>query len=471
MFGFSARSISNVLFWVTRKKWLILSFLLSISFFYVPSPDGLSPEGHRVLIIVGVALILIISESIPLPAVAILILIMEVILGVDTADGVASSFMNDAVFFIMGSLMLAVAVVNQGLDKRLALSVINLTGNKTWRIVLGFVTISAFLSSFIGEHTVAAMMLPVALALIRNAGLSTNKATKLSTLLLFSIAYGCAIGSIGTPSGGGRNVIMIGYLSEFGMGTISYLDWMKFAYPMLILQIPIVTLILWYTFTPEQDIMDSSVRKLKVKVAKTGKLTANQILAIMIFLLVFMGWVFISPIIGLGIVALTGVFLYLSFGLIEWQEINRNTNWGVILLFGAAISLGIQMKETGATLWVAEETLYYLDIIFKDVATVRWFVSVIVTGLLTNLLSNAATVAVLGPIILDMGGEPIIIGIMTSIASAFAYLTVVASPTCMIIHSTGLITSSDYFKAGSKLFIVSVLLLLIISTVYWPLLL
>ena len=437
----------------------------------MPSPEGLSSEGHRALIIVGVALILIISESIPLPAVAILILIMEVILGVDTADGVASSFMSDAVFFIMGSLMLAVALVNQGLDKRLALSVINVTGNKTWRIVLGFVTISAFLSSFIGEHTVAAMMLPVALALIRNAGLSTSKATSLSTLLLFSIAYGCAIGSIGTPSGGGRNVIMIGYLAEFGMGTISYLDWMKFAYPMLIIEIPIVTLILWYTFTPEQKIMDSSVRKLKVKVAKTGKLTANQILAIIIFLFVFLGWIFLSPIIGLGIVALSGVFLYLSFGLIEWQEINRNTNWGVILLFGSAISLGIQMKETGAALWVAEQTLYYLDIIFKDIAIVRWFVSVVMTGLLTNLLSNAATVAVLGPIILDMGGNPIIMGMMTSIASAFAYLTVVASPTCMIIHSTGLITSGDYFKAGWKLFIISVLLLLITSTFYWPILL
>ena len=471
MFGFSARSISNVLFWVTRKKWLLLSFLLSISFFYVPSPEGLSSEGHRTLIIVGVALILIISESIPLPAVAILILVMEVILGVDTADGVASSFMSDAVFFIMGSLMLAVALVNQGLDKRLALSVINVTGNKTWRIVLGFVTISALLSSFVGEHTVAAMMLPVALALIRNAGLSTSKGTTLSTLLLFSIAYGCAIGSIGTPSGGGRNVIMIGYLAEFGMGTISYLDWMKFAYPMLIIEIPIVTLILWYTFTPEQKIMDSSIRKLKVKVAKTGKLTANQILAMVIFLFVFLGWILLSPIIGLGIVALSGVFLYLSFGLIEWQEINRNTNWGVILLFGSAISLGIQMKETGAALWVAEQTLYYLDIIFKDIAIVRWFVSVVVTGLLTNLLSNAATVAVLGPIILDMGGNPIIMGMMTSIASAFAYLTVVASPTCMIIHSTGLITSGDYFKAGWKLFIISVLLLLIISTFYWPILL
>ena len=471
MFGFSARSVSDILFWVTRKKWLILSFLLSISFFYVPSPDGLSPEGHRTLIIVLVALILIISESIPLPGVAILILIMEVILGVDTADGVASSFMSDAVFFIMGSLMLAVSLVHQGLDKRLALLVINITGNKTWSIVLGFVGISAFLSSFIGEHTVGAMMLPVALALIRNAGLSTTQATKLSTLLLFSIAYGCAIGSIGTPSGGGRNVIMIGYLSEFGMAEISYLEWMKFAYPMLIIEIPIVALVLWFTFTPEQKMMDSSVRKLKVKVAKTGKLTANQIMAIIIFILVFLGWIFLSPIIGLGIVALSGVFLYLSFGLVEWQEINRNTNWGVILLFGSAISIGIQMKETGAALWVAEETLYYLEVIFQDIAVVRWFVSVIVTGILTNLLSNAATVAVLGPIILDMGGDPIIMGIMTSNASAFAYLTVVASPTCMIIHSTGLISSSDYFKAGWKLFIISVIVLLMVSTFYWPILL
>ena len=471
MFGFSARSGSNILIWVTRKKWLILSFLLSISFFYVPSPDGLSPEGHRTLIIVLVALILIISESIPLPGVAILILIMEVILGVDTADGVASSFMSEAVFFIMGSLMLAVSLVHQGLDKRLALLVINITGNKTWSIVLGFVGISAFLSSFIGEHTVGAMMLPVALALIRNAGLSTTQATKLSTLLLFSIAYGCAIGSIGTPSGGGRNVIMIGYLSEFGMAEISYLEWMKFAYPMLIIEIPIVALVLWFTFTPEQKMMDSSVRKLKVKVAKTGKLTANQIMAIIIFILVFLGWIFLSPIIGLGIVALSGVFLYLSFGLVEWQEINRNTNWGVILLFGSAISIGIQMKETGAALWVAEETLYYLEVIFQDIAVVRWFVSVIVTGILTNLLSNAATVAVLGPIILDMGGDPIIMGIMTSIASAFAYLTVVASPTCMIIHSTGLISSSDYFKAGWKLFIISVIVLLMVSTFYWPILL
>ena len=465
----SERSISNFLYWVTRKKWLILSFLLSLTLFYLPTPEGLSSEGHRIIIIVLVALILIMSESIPLPAVAILILIMEVVLGVDTADGVASSFMSDAVFFIMGSLMLAVSIVYQGLDKRLALIVLNFTGNKTWRIVLGFMFFSTILSSFIGEHTVAAMMLPVALSLIKNVGMNKIRSSNLSTILLFSIAYGAAIGSVGTPSGGGRNAIMIGYLSEFGLGKLSYLTWMKFAYPLLLIEVPIATFILWFTFKPSQKIMDSAVRKLKVQVAKSDDLNGQQKLAIGVFVFVFFSWIFLSPYIGLGIVALIGVFLYLSFGLIDWSEINRNTNWGVILLFGAAISLGIQMKETGAAFWLAEKALLYIGVVFQNENIGRWFITVVMTGILTNILSSAATLAVLGPIVLDMGGNPLVTGISASIASAFSYLTIVASPTCMIIHSTGLIRSRDYLKAGWKLFIMSVVLLMLISKYYWPL--
>ena len=468
MLGFSNQTISDLLYWVTRKRWLIAAFAISLFLFYIPSPASLSPEGHRTLIIVVIALILIIGEVIPLPAVAILILILEVVLGIDTPNGVATSFMSDAVFFIMGSLMMAVAIVSQGLDKRLALSIIKLTGNKTWRIVFGFVAISSILSSFIGEHTVAAMMLPVALTLIRNTSDDQKTVQRLSTLLLFSIAYGCAMGSIGTPSGGGRNVIMLGYFSEFGLGNISYLDWIKYAYPMLLLEIPIASGLLWMTFKPEQRILDSAVRKLKVKVTKAGKMTGNQMMAIGIFVFVFLGWVFLSPYLGLGIVALIGVFLYLSFGLIEWQDINRNTNWGVILLFGAAISLGIQMKETGAAEWVATQSINGMSMLINDLGFMQWFISVFLTGILTNFLSSAATVAILGPVVLDMGGNPIILGLSTSIASSFAYLTIVASPTCMIIHSSGLVKSSDYLQAGWKLFVISIFLLFLISNLYWP---
>ena len=128
---------------------------------------------------------------------------------------------------------------------------------------------------------------------------------------------------------------------------------------------------MWFSFTPKQRHLDSAIRNLKVNVAKSGKLDANQIISILLFIMVFLGWIILSPLIGLGIVALSGVFLYLVFGLLDWKEISHNTNWGVILLFGAAISLGIQMKETGAALWVAEKALINLEVVFQAATIVR----------------------------------------------------------------------------------------------------
>ncbi len=460
--------IANIIYWFTQRRWLFFTFLCGLILFLLPTPEGLTLSGYRTIIIVVTAVLLIIFEPVPLPAIALLMVILQVLFGISPPNDVAASFWSDAVFFIMGSLMLAVAIVHQGLDTRLALGIIRFTGHQTWKIIFGFIAVCAILSSFIGEHTVTAMMMPVGLTLIRHTNKDPKKVAGLTGLILFSIAYGSAMGSIGTPSGGGRNVIMIGYLSQFGIADISYLEWMKYSYPVLLLEIPLAAVILWWTFRPEKMILDSAVRKLTVQVAKSGKMTGRQIFAIAIFILVFLGWVFLSPRIGLGIVALIGVVLYLSFGLVEWRELNRNTNWAVILLFGAAISIGFQMKETGAALWVATKMLDSLSLITPDVDKLRGITSVVLAAGLTNLLSNAATVAVIGPIVLNMGGDPVVIGIATAVASSFAYLTVVASPSCMIIHSSGLVKAKDFLRAGWKMFLMSILVLFLVANFWWP---
>ena len=444
----------------------MFAVLTGLVLYNLETPGGLTVEGYRTLIIVVLTIVMIVFEPVPLPAVGLMILFLQVFMGIDDPNGVAKSFMSDAVFFIMGSLMLAVAIVSQGLDKRLALGIIRLTGNKTWRIVFGFVAVSAFLSSFIGEHTVTAMMMPVGLTLVRNAGIDKKGTAKLAALILFSIAYGSAMGSIGTPSGGGRNVIMMSYWKDFGIVDITYLGWMKRAYPILILEIPLAVLILWFSFRPKQRILDSAVRRLKIQVKKSGSITGNEISAIVIFIFVFLGWVFLSPYFGLGIIAISGVFIYIAFGLIQWDDLNRNTNWGVILLFGAAISLGVQMQATGSALCVAESAINLMKMVSDDISTLRWLTAVLLAGILTNLLSNAATVAVLGPVVLNMGGDPLFMGFSTAIASSFAYLTVVASPACMIIYSSGMVQKSDYLKAGWKMFIMSITILFIVSK-FW----
>ena len=127
--------LRNIIFWITQKRWFLFSILIGFLLFQLETPADLSLEGYRTLIIVIMTIILIIFEPIPLPGVALMMLFLQVLLGIDEPNDVAKSFMSDAVFFIMGSLMLAVAIVSQGLDSRLALGIIKFTGNKTWCIV------------------------------------------------------------------------------------------------------------------------------------------------------------------------------------------------------------------------------------------------------------------------------------------------------------------------------------------------
>ena len=466
MLGFSNQSLTNFLFWLTQTKWFLITMVIGLILFFLPSPAGLTLTGYRTIIIIITALIMIITEPIPLPAIAMYILVMEVYFGIGSANEIAESFMNDAVFFIMGSLMLAVAIVKQGWDTRIALGIIKLTGNKTSNIVFGFTAISAILSSFIGEHTVAAIMLPIAMTLIRFTSSAPNKVSNLSAVLLFSIAYGCLVGSIGTPSGGGRNAIMISYFRDANL-SISYIDWMIKIYPLVLIQIPIVAWILQKSFIPEYSQLDSGVRKLSIQVAKSRKMTGRNTVAALIFFLVFLGWVFFSESIGLGTIALTGVLAYMIGGFVRWEDLNRNTHWGVIILFGATVSLGVNIKATGAANWLANQVINLFGELMETFPFVSDAIVVLMTTTLANVLSSSATVAVLGPVTLNMGSDPMHSGLVTAIASAFGYFTAVAAPACTIVYSSGMVKAVDFLKVGWKVGIMSMILLVIYVNTYW----
>ena len=466
MLGFSEHSLTNFLFWITQKKWFLITMVISVFLLFIPAPSGLSIEGYRSIVIVITALMLIVTEPIPLPAIAMYILVMEVYLGIGSANDIAKSFMNDAVFFIMGSLMLAVAIIKQGWDARIALGIITLTGNKTRNIVFGFTAISAILASFIGEHTVAAIMLPIAMTLIHFTSEDKEKVQNLSAVLLFSIAYGALVGSIGTPSGGGRNVIMIDYLRDSGL-SMSYINWMLRVYPLVLIQIPIVSWVLMKSFTPEFIKLDSGVRKLVVQVAKSAEMTGRNTIAAVIFLLVFAGWIFFSESVGLGTIALTGVLMYLVGGFVKWEDLSKNTHWGVILLFGSTISLGSNIKATGAAVWLAESIVNFIEPVINKLPFVADLIVTVMTTTMANVLSSSATVAVLGPITMNMGQDSMHMGMVTAIASAFGYFTAVAAPACTIVYSSGLVNAKDFLKVGWKMGVISIVLLVIYANTYW----
>jgi sodium-dependent dicarboxylate transporter 2/3/5 len=189
--------------------------------------------------------------------------------------------------------------------------------------------------------------------------------------------------------------------------------------------------------------------------------------------MILFSWIFLSSDIGMGTVAILGAATFLIAGLVKWEDLNSGVNWGVVLLYASAISLGVQMKNTGAAEWIAQQFVSVLEPIGADQGIGLWAAVSVLTTFVTNTMSNGAAVAVLGPIVLKMATlaneSPIVIGFITALSSAFAYLTVVGTPASTIVFAAGYLRPSDFLKVGSRMVVVSTILLLLVAGLYWPL--
>jgi len=457
---------SSILFWFSQKKWFVYSILISIFLLNLATPVGLSIPAYHSLIILLLVFMLVTFEPIPFPAIALLTLVLQVVLGVAPPNVIASSLMNDAVLFVMGSLMFAIAIVHQGLDIRLAKFIIKIFGKSKRMFLAGLMAISAILSSFLGEHTVIAIMLPIGLSVIKNIDTQKLDGKNAVLLTLFSIAYGTIIGSIGTPSGGARNVIMINYLQEFSNVNIDYWKWMKHAYPILIIQLVVAYFVLQFTFP--SSLKNIKMRGFKKNVGKTNiKKDINHLFSFFIIIGIVCSWFAFNETYGLGIIALTGALIFMIFGMISWEEINKNTNWGVILLFAATISLGFQINETGASSWLVVKFNELLSTLPSNSMDLSWSIMAVLSGLTANFFTSSATVSLIGPMAIELHPTDISFALSSAIASGFSFLTVISSPTAMILYSTGLVSTKMFFRVGILMFSISIIILYLMSQFYW----
>lgn len=454
-----------------RNKGALFGIGLALFLLMIPPPKGLSPAGQKALSLVSLAFAFFITEPIPLPGVALLIAVLEVLMGLGESTKVAQSFFNDSVFFIMGSLMIAAALVRQNLDKRIACWIIQWTGPQVKRLVLGMVAASALIASLLGEHTAAAIMLPVAVSLIKFTGEEQHEIKNLSVLLLLSIVYGAMIAGIGTPSGGARNAIMIAYWQELFHIDISYGKWILYAYPMVLIQIPIVASLLYRTFPPERAEMTEAVVRLKNKVEEEGRMGRQDWIALIILGITLFMWITLGGRIGLGTISLIGVFLYLAAGTVSWEDLNNGVNWGVLLIYGATLSLGLVMKETGAAVWVSHLFLDHLRPLGLAQGIPFLLAISLLTAATTSVITTGGAVGILGPIVLQMAtisGTPVVAaGFVTAISSAFSYMTSFSTPVGNIAVGSGLLKGRHFLKAGWKMWIISICLLILLASTYW----
>jgi len=326
----------------------------------------------------------------------------------------------------------------------------------------------ALLSFVMPEHGVAALFLPIIVSILIAMKLVPRQ-SNFGKISMLCVAYGCSIGSLGTLIGGARNPLTIGVLSDIGI-TVTFFDWMKYSMPVVFISLPLVWLVLQFSFPIEIKDITMAKKEIDNQLAISKKMGRSELMVLVILIFTVLLWIFFSsfPYLGLAVISLLGGILLFLTGCISWKDVEKRVPWGIILLYGGAITLGMGMQGTGAGEWIAH-------LLFKNVGSNPYlviFTIIIFTILLTNAMSNIGAVAILLPIGIAISAEipgisPLFASMAIALSGGLAFMLVIATPGNAITYSSGYFSTRDLFKAGSVSNIICILVIFTVAVVYW----
>ncbi|MFO7555540.1 MAG: SLC13 family permease [Desulfobacterales bacterium] len=411
------------------------------------------------------------TEALPLGATDILVGVMIYLFAILPINDISRAYMTDAVFFIFGILAVAVGVAKTGLDKRIGLILLSrIKSAKSFAFV--FFPMLAVSAAFLSEHALVALLIPVLMGVYKVTCKmhGVKKDPALAIFLLLGICFAANHGGPGSPAAGGRNAIMVGYLMDYGM-PITFLEWMTYGMPFVPVMSVVIGAYMYIRLKPKFKVPDVNPSDVvKAEVAHMPKFGGKEAVMAVILVLLVVGWIVLGEEAGLGGPTLYGVAAMFIFRIIEWDDIQAGVAFDVVGLYAAACAMGVGLKFTGGALWLAQTFVGLLPGFLTTGDGLLIGVSLL-TGTMTNFMSDGATVAALGPIVLPMATLAKVsvwkVGLITSFSSSFANFLVVGTPNNAIAFGMGrdpetgerLLDVMDFVKYGLPVTILAWLVL------------
>lgn len=441
--------------WFDIKSGIVIAniVLLAAMLAWLPF-DPMVNKGLGILVFIA---ILWLTEAIHVTVTALLIPLLATLLGVFDMAKSLTDFANPILFLFFGGFALAAALSKQGLDRLMAARVMQLArGHLIWGAILLF-TITAAMSMWISNTATAAMMLPLGIGLL--AQLDSQRDRRTFVFVLLGIAYSASIGGIGTLVGSPPNAIAAAQMG------ISFTDWMKFGMPVVLILMPCGIALLYLVTRPD---LSHRVESQHV----TIHWTRDRKVTLAIFLVTVVLWIGSQPIAkALGgipqfdsLIAIGAIIAIAISRVASWDDINQNTDWGVLMLFGGGLTLSAILKATGTSAFLAEHLSAVL-------ANANLFIMLLALAafvvFLTELVSNTATAALLIPLFAGvaeaLGVSPVVMSVLIAIGASCAFMLPVATPPNAIVFASGHIQQREMMRAGLALNLVFTLLLAILA--------
>ena len=448
------------------KHWLLnrnsLIFLANLALFFTLLET--LPYDHNVVVGLSIlifAAVLWLTEAVHVSITAMMVPMLAIGLGVFDTSTALANFANPVIFLFLGGFALAAALHSQKLDQAIADKMLVMAKGRMKNAVLLMFIATAGLSMWISNTATTAMMLPLALGLLNKVDAKQEPGTYIFVLL--GIAYCASIGGIGTLVGSPPNAIAAANTG------LDFIGWMKMGMPIALILLPIMVALLYVITRPN---LNHSFEIDHTPV----EWTHTRVMTLVIFLLTVACWIFSTPLnAALGnfkdfdtLVAIGAILALGISRVVTWKEIEKTTDWGVLLLFGGGLALSAVLKVTGTSLFLAETLSGLLN---HAGGLVTMLVVVTFVVFLTELASNTASAALLVPVFAgvaeSLGVNPIVMAVLIAISASCAFMLPVATPPNAIVFGSGYVPQRSMMKVGLYLNFLCIAVITLYAALFW----
>lgn len=424
------------------------------------------------------------TEAVAIEATALLPVVMFPLLGIAPLAAATAPYASDIVFLFLGGFVLAAAIQRWGVDRRMAWSVLRITGARQDYIIGGMMAATAFISMWVSNTATAAMMLPIAMAII----LAAEKPERdFAPALLLAVAYAASLGGIGTLIGSPPNGIAARFIAQTYGREFTFMDWLAIGVPPMLLMLPFTWFMLTrLLFRVRGETVGRAGALAARELERLGPMSLGARSTVAVFAVTVLLWIsrpwlgqisiggnaWFSGVSDAGIAVAAALALFLmpagnGARVMDWNGAAK-LPWGVLILFGGGLSLAAAIEANGVAQFIASGATHLGG--WPVPALV--LVVVVATVFLSELTSNTAQVAIMLPILAalapGLGVDPLLLILPCTLAASCAFMMPVGTPPNAIIFGSGLITIPRMCKTGVWLNLMAIAVITLLAQAITP---
>jgi sodium-dependent dicarboxylate transporter 2/3/5 len=399
------------------------------------------------------------NEALPLGVVSLLPIVLFPILDILPANSTTINYSKSIIFLFLGGFMLAIAVEKTKLHQIIANKLLNIFPQTTRGIIFALAITSALLSAVLSNTTTALLLMPIALFL--------TDSKLIQVRFILAVAYGASVGGIITPIGTPPNLILMGFLQDNHLESLSFMMWILKTAPLAIIMLVIVSYVLSIGVGNLQAIKKQTEYEEGITFEKNINSEQRRLKNILLLLIVILGINSFFKVSEAVILLSFGLLMFLpKVGFLVWED-TKKIPYEIIFLFGAGFSIAAAFGGTG----LAKE----ISGLLLNLTTLSPFILMILIAALitftTEITSNTALISIALPIIYSLGQvaniDTSLILMVATICASYAFMLPIATPPNAIAMSSKVLNIKTMIKFGFLFNIVAILLTSTIATLLW----